>query len=147
MNVKQHIDGRLRRYRRSALIAASAAMMALAALAGGSAARAATSVPLHAASATSQVAASRSAAPDYIRGLVTFESQHSARYYEQLCSVKTASISPPAYAENGCGTRVWLYEYINRRGYDLCLDPDSNTGQLRQSYKSYWVSSNELYCP
>ncbi len=149
MNVKQHIEGGLQRCRRSTLIAASAAMMALAALAGGSAAHAATSAPTRTMSATSQVAgaASRSAIPDYITGLVTFENGAGEIYGDASCAEgNSGSMSPPSYAENGCGTRVWLYEYTSHTGYTLCLDKYSNTGYLHRSYKSFWVSFNTSEC-
>jgi hypothetical protein len=149
VNVKQHIEGGLCRFRRSTLIAAFAAMMALAALAGGTAAHAATSAPTHAVSATSQVAraASRSTVPDYIEGLVTFENGSGEIYAEASCAKgNSGSVSPPSYAENGCGTRVWLYEYTSHTGYTLCLDRYSNTGYLHRSYKSFWVSFNSAAC-
>jgi hypothetical protein len=149
MSVKQHTEGHLQRCRRFTLITASAAVMTLAALAGGSAAHAATSGATRTVPASSHVAvaASRNAVPAYITGLVTFENSAGVIYGEASCTEgNSGSMSPPSYAENGCGTRVWLYEYTSHTGYTLCLDPYSNTGYLHRSYKSFWVSFNSADC-
>lgn len=58
----------------------------------------------------------------------------------------STTINPPTYVSNGCGTRVWLYEYTSHTGYTLCVNPNTSDGHLGRSYKAFWVSSNGANC-
>jgi hypothetical protein len=152
MNIKQRTEDRLRRYKNAIVTAAAVAVMAFAGLAAAGTAQAATHAPAHVASVTSQVKVITpfrdGAIPQYISGNVTFENSAGEIFESASCAEGTSGSMPtrPYYAENGCGTRVWLYEYTSHTGYTLCLNKDSNTGYLQRSYKSFWVSFNSANC-
>jgi hypothetical protein len=56
------------------------------------------------------------------------------------------AIAPPEFVQNGCLTRVWLYQNSNETGYDLCLRPNSTTGHLGRAYRSFRVVPNNRTC-
>jgi hypothetical protein len=57
---------------------------------------------------------------------------------------------PPlgTYVENYCNVRVWLAEYSNGTGYELCISPNGNSGQvyIYRSYRDMGVSTNGSNC-
>lgn len=66
---------------------------------------------------------------------------------QRSCAGGTSSnINPPTYVSNGCGTRVWLYQYTSHTGYNLCVNPNTSDGHLGRSYKAFWVSFNTANC-
>jgi hypothetical protein len=52
----------------------------------------------------------------------------------------------PAYASNGCGTRVWIYPGKDEQGDGLCISRRSFTNSLKKEYLSFKVVSNPSSC-
>lgn len=52
----------------------------------------------------------------------------------------------PAYADNGCIYRVWLYSERNEAGATLCLSPRSGTGYMPTEWMSFRIVSNQNNC-
>jgi hypothetical protein len=87
---------------------------------------------------------------DYIGGYLTFTypstSAGTRCVYNSVGSTKWGTSWPTA-AQNGCQTRVWLYQYANRTGHTLCLSPFTNTGRLNSTWRSFFISLNPSRCP
>ena len=50
--------------------------------------------------------------------------------------------------ENLCSVRVWLAEYSNGTGYELCLSPNGDSGfvNIYRSYQDVGISTNGSNC-
>ena len=47
----------------------------------------------------------------------------------------------PAYASNGCRTRVFLYTATGEGGFSLCIGPRTATYYLHTTYKSFRIGT------
>ncbi len=52
-----------------------------------------------------------------------------------------------AWVTNDCNVRVWLHQYSNGTGYNLCISPSpSATVFIYRSYQNIYVSTNGANC-
>jgi hypothetical protein len=53
-----------------------------------------------------------------------------------------------AFVLNGCNVRVWLSQYSNGTGYNLCLSPNAGTTRvwLYRAFADVGVSTNSAHC-
>jgi hypothetical protein len=69
-------------------------------------------------------------------------------YHAYTCVIgKTGPIGGPHFIDNECETQLWMYKGDSATGpINLCVNPESSTGELGTAYHYFKMSSAEPDC-
>jgi hypothetical protein len=80
---------------------------------------------------------------------LSFHYPNHANWVNVLCAGRShtypAGYPTPNIVSNGCSFRVWLHQWNNYTGYQLCVSPHSSV-RLNRAYKSYTMTVNPRGC-